>query len=298
MTDEYLRLAVYLGTAVLLLRVVQLLVLVPVLEGRELSAAQARILSTAAQVSLVVFALAGGFDVLAAQLQVEDIQTSAREFVLTHQRWVVEAAVQVSVLQSSAGVAARLPPLGVVWSVLDVIRARLFDAAEVISVVLVLLEFGERYAMSTLFPAGVIMLILPGLRYAGGFLTGVAVLFWLTVPAVLTGAVAPLARLMGADAGPPPSLLLALLPILASLFPALLGAAISPPVAGTVPVLWAEFFGWYARETALWLEIVPSMLGFAGLFTLVISVYVVGGGRVASLMRLLVRYLLPLRNIR
>jgi len=79
----------------------------------------------------------------------------------------------------------------ITWSILDFIIS--------ISIHQVLLIFGNRYAMSTLFPLGLVLLLIPVLRPAGSFLVAQAVALWLILPVVMDSLYIPVGIFFGCD---------------------------------------------------------------------------------------------------
>ncbi len=63
----------------------------------------------------------------------------------------------------------------------------------------ILLVFGHRYAMSTLFPLGLVLWLFPGLRGAGAFLISVSLALWLFFPLTVVAVLMPAASLVQHD---------------------------------------------------------------------------------------------------
>ena len=296
-TEAYVRLAVYVGTAVLLLRIIQLLVLVPVAREEELNAAQVRVLTVVAQVALAIFALTQGFHVAAEVLHLDVLHRTAEEFTQDHLQRIVLAGAQAAIVKSAGAIGGAVKLLGlpaeVVSQVLTRVLDRLYYAGEVAAVMLVLLKFGHKYVMSTLFPLGVVVLLIPGARYAGGFLVAAALTLWLVLPATLVGVIMPIAKVTGMDADPPLGFFLTALPLL---FPPML--VMFPPAIPVLIELWREFFSWYIRELLLWLCIIPAVTGIAAAVSMIAVMSAVGGSRVVYILRRFVRYVLPIKGIR
>ncbi len=295
--ESYLRLAIYLGTAAVLLRVFHLLVLVPVMSDRELSEAQVRVLSAVGQVTLVIFALAHGFQVAGEALHVDALYNTAEEFVSAHLKRIVSASVQAAVVKSVGSIGGAVPLLGfpakAISQMLTRVLDRLYDAGEAVAVVLALLRFGHNYAMSTLFPFGMVFLLVPGMRYAGAFLVAAAIALWLVLPATLVGLIMPLDHEIGVNAEPPLGFFPTALPLL---FPLRLIAL--PPAIPVLIELWNEFFDWYVDEVLLWLYLIPAISGMAVTVSMVAVLSTVGGGRLIHLLRRMVKYVLPVKGLR
>ncbi|GCC10627.1 hypothetical protein IPdc08_00660 [archaeon] len=108
----------------------------------------------------------------------------------------VVSSVKLSAVVVSVKAGALLQPITtfmnkITWSVWDFIIS--------ISIQKVLLIFGHRYAMTTLFPLGLISYLFPGFRKAGAFLIALSLALWIVFPLTVVVILEPVTQMVHED---------------------------------------------------------------------------------------------------
>jgi hypothetical protein len=227
---------------------------------------------------------------------VDTLYGTAKDFAERHFFYALEAWVQVSATYSGLQIPAAVPVVGKIPGTLaDLLEhpmSMLLTALESIAVHIAVLTFGHQCAMSTLFPLGLVLMLLPPLRRPGAFLASAALALWLVLPAVVVSLYIPVAKLADADQEPPLGLFITVAPFLSP------SAVVAWPVlVPTLIGLWEEFASWYVRELLLWLYVPVLGALLTGLVTLALFI-ALGGGVVVLMLRRLLRWVLPIQVLR
>lgn len=271
---EWAQVAVTLGTVTLLLYIGHLLVVAPVVDDRELSEKREKILTIIATTALVVLALTRGVNLIGDYTGVGALYSTADGLAEKHLLHSATAYAYMAVGNALLQFFTVVPFIGGALStILQHPLDALLPVMMSISLHEALLEFGHNYAMAVLFPVGLIFMLLPPLRAAGGVLVAHAIAFWIVLPAVMTGLYVPFESLIGAGDAPGDSL-----DILKSL---------TPSEAENLEHL--GFMDWYLDEVTMWvyLPVLGMMLVEGSALLMVVAL---GGGQVIKMLRRLVRY--------
>lgn len=203
---EWVMLVLYAGTLGLILLL--LAMLVRALRGAEPDEELVRMLTIFLVIMIAVFSLAGGVQWLGRVSGIDGmIYQRAVDFTDEQLRETLTTYAGIALLYSSVELIASLDLQiislgGPLKPVIDLI-GRLLDFAYLflmsISLHKVLLEFGHRYAMSTLFPVGVVLWVFPWTRKAGSLLVAVALTLWLVFPFSVVLILQPTAELVIQD---------------------------------------------------------------------------------------------------
>ncbi len=203
---DWALLVFYTGLLALILLVIVLLL--RALRGEEPDEVFVRMLSVFLIVMIAAFSLSGGVQWLGQVSGIDGIvYQRADSFLDQELEETMRTYVRLALLVSSAGLVASVDlqvvsldrPLKPVLDLFD----RLLDFGYVfllsISLHKTLLEFGHRYAMSTLFPVGVVLWVFPWTRKAGSFMVAVALALWLVFPFTVILILKPAAELVEQD---------------------------------------------------------------------------------------------------
>jgi hypothetical protein len=287
------RLIINTGLASLLLYLTYLLVVSPVLSDREMDERRQHILSSLAVIVLTVFALTHGVQITGEYAGVDSLHSTASGFTAKHLGYSTEAYLAVSGAYAILRVAETVPGAGKVPAALadalDVMLDRLVSIARSVAFHRALLEFGHRYAMSVMFPLGLMLLLVRSFRMAGAFLAAQAVALWLVLPAVLIVLYIPLGGMLGVEVSPSTAFFNSMTGVgLLSALTKVAGYPVGPE--------WEGFLDWYVGEVALWLYVpVLGLLLLEG--SVLLLVLAIGGGQVVFVLRRLVRFIFAFNGV-
>ncbi len=300
-TAGWTHLIVYAGMFILLLYLGYLLVVSPELTGEELGEKQQHLLVIMFLMVFAVFSLTRGVTLVARYMGIHVIYNTASHFNDMQIQHTTAAYVGIMGVQSILKVAASVTGLKDIAGPLATIAGGFSN--NVLTIVIsasihkVLLVFGHRYAMSTLFPLGLVLLLIPVFRPAGSFLVAQAVALWLILPVVMDSLYIPVGLFFGATSS---SSINNIIFSNQSLSQAMftnqsiqsLGNFMSIGIGGVV----GSFYQWYLAETTLWIYL--PLLGMILVEGSVIGLMgVLGGGSTLKLIRKLVRYMIPILRV-
>jgi hypothetical protein len=162
-------------------------------------------------ITLGVFALTGGIDFLGSIVGVDYLYTTSADFlddqmadttatfakvITVYEVMSVVSSLEVSVLVVKTNLGTILEPLR---TITQKILWQSWSFVTIMSLHKLILEFGHRYVMSTLFPLGLFFFVLPGLRKAGAFLVSIALTLWLFFPLTIVVVMIPLTDMVTND---------------------------------------------------------------------------------------------------
>jgi len=276
---------VRLGMFVLLLYIGYLLVVSPVLSEQDMDQEKQHILSTLAILVVAVFTLTDGAQFVGRYAGVDGLYSTADNFTSKHLTYSAEAYLEVAgaytVLRIAESVLAVGKIPGAVADMLGAIIERLQEVSEAVAIHKALLALGHRYVMNTIFPLGVLLLLVRPFRMAGAYLAAQAVALWLVLPAVIVAVYLPMEAVWGV--GTPPTT--AILTSIAHMNPFSMATLRYP--SGPE---WTGFIDWYIGEITLWLY--APIIGFLIVEgSVILLVMVVGGYRTIFMLRRIVRYI-------
>ncbi len=108
----------------------------------------------------------------------------------------VVSSVKLSAVVVSVKAGALLQPI---MTLMNKITWSLWDFIISISIQKVLLIFGHRYAMGTLFPLGLIAYLFPGFKKAGAFLIALSLALWIIFPLTVVVILEPVTQMIHED---------------------------------------------------------------------------------------------------
>jgi len=196
-------LLLYVGMFILLL---YLGYLSPELTDKELGEKQQHMLVIMFLLVFAVFSLTRGVNLVAGYIGIHMIYNTAIHFNNIQIQHTTDAYIGIIGVQSVLKVAASVIVLkdiaGPLATIVGGFSNNILTIIISASIHKVLLIFGHRYAMSTLFPLGLVLLLIPVLRPAGSFLVAQAIVLWLILPVVIDSLYIPVGMFFGATSSP------------------------------------------------------------------------------------------------
>jgi len=211
----WVTLVFYVGTLALILSILIFLFKASKGIGEEIDEDLTRLMSIFLVILVASFSLAGGVQWLGRVSGVDGfvyqransfLDTQLQETIRTYEKVLllyetikVLSALEVNILVVKVKVGDLFEPI---TKLIDKLLDSVFVFVAAISMHKVLLVFGHNYAMSTLFPLGVVLWVFPWTRKAGSLLIAVAIALWFVFPFTVILILEQTSKLVNQDPSP------------------------------------------------------------------------------------------------
>jgi hypothetical protein len=239
---------------------------------RDLDEKKRKLASLFFLITLATFALTGGVDWLGSVTGVGWLYDTSSEFLndqvsattdtFASVLGVYEVMALVSTLKIgiSLGISAEVKAGELLRPISKVTEILLWSAwgfVTSMSIHKVILDFGHRYAMGSIFPLGLLFYILPGLRRAGAFLISVSIALWIFFPLTVVAVMIPVSDMIKTDPQDYYDINVPIGDVYGSLGTLANPVAAPPAVSGiflkTTKEAFVNFvFEWWAEKAMLW----------------------------------------------